>query len=109
MTQQNRFDRARESFAGTPGYQRRTSTTMSDPLSFMPGATGVIETMRNQEAWIILLQCVDEEGGRREVLPDRVAKTIYRHYESIMAASRKQRARNAAETRKKKREGGKAG
>jgi len=108
MPEQDRFDRARESVAGTPGYQRQHSTTMSDPLSFMPGATWIIETMRNQDSWLILLQNVSSEGGQRIVLPDRVAKTIYRHHDTIIKASKRLRSKAGAETRKRKKaEGGK--
>jgi len=99
---EDRFDRARETVAGTPGYLHKVSTVMSNPLSFMPGATWVIETMRNQESFIILLQSVSAEGGQRIVLPDRVARVIYRQYENIMTVAKSQRAKAAAETRKKK-------
>ncbi len=104
MPEQDRFDKARESLAGTPGFQRRASTVMSDPLSFMPGATWIIETMRNQDSWTILIQSVDSEGGRRLVLPNRVAETIFRHYDSIIKSSKSLRAKAAAETRKKKKD-----
>jgi hypothetical protein len=104
MPEQDRFDKARESLAGTPGYQRRASTVMSDPISFMPGATWIIETMRNKESWTILIQSIDGEGGRRLVIPTRVAETIYRHYDSIIKTSKSLRSQTGAETRKKKKE-----
>ncbi len=77
---------------------------MSDPLSFLPGATWVVETMRNQEQFLILSQSMSSDGGQRIVIPNKVALTIYRHYESIMAAARKERAKAGAAIRKKKRE-----
>ena len=104
MPEQDRFDKARESIAGTPGYQRRASTVMSDPLSFMPGATWIVETLRSKESWTILLQSVDSEGGRRLVIPNRVVETIYRHYDSIIKTSKSLRAKAGAETRKKKKD-----
>jgi hypothetical protein len=77
---------------------------MSDPQSFMPGATWIVETMRNQDTWTILLQSIDADGGQRLVIPTRVAETIYRHYDSIIKTSKSLRSKAGAETRKKKKD-----
>lgn len=93
------FDRAREAMWGTPGFQVRRSTVVSPGSSFMPQASYILETCRNTEGWLILLQSVSEEGGQRIVLPNRVAQAIFRHYEAIMTQARKDRAVKAAESR----------
>ena len=96
------FDRARESVWGTPGFQVRRSTVVSSGLTFLPTQTFVIETIRNNEGWLILLQSVGQEGGQRVVLPNKVVKALYRHYDSIITEARKHRAKQAAITRKTK-------
>lgn len=96
------YDRARETMAGTPGFIKRQSTVVSNPLSFLPTAQYIIETCRNDEEWRIFVSYVDAEGGRRYVLPDKVCKALWRHYEAIMTHARKERAKNAAATRKRK-------
>ena len=100
----DRFSRVRESLAGSTGYQRKVSTQMSDPSSFMPSSTWVVETMRNSERWIILLQSISAEGGQQFVIPDKVARVIYRHYDTIIRESKKIRAQAGADTRKRKKE-----
>jgi len=55
MSEQDKFDRVREALSGTTGYQRKFSTIISDPTSFLPSSTWTVETMRNSERFIILL------------------------------------------------------
>ena len=94
------FDRARETVWGAPGFQVRRSTVVSSGLAFMPNATYVIETIRTDEGWRVFIQWVDADGGQREVLPDKAVRALWRHYESIMATARRDRAKKASETRK---------
>lgn len=96
------FDRARETMWGTPGFVVRRSTITSSGLSFMPSATYVVQTVRNDEEWRIFLEWVTAEGGQRIVLPDKVARALWRHYEGIMRLARKERAHRGAATRRSK-------
>ncbi len=93
------YEKARESIWGTPGFQHRRSTVVSPGSAFMPQASYIVETIRNNEGWQIFLQWVDASGGQRVVLPNKVAQALFRHYEAIMSKARKQRAVKAAETR----------
>lgn len=98
----DRFERAREAIWNLPGFQVRRSTITSAGTTFFPGATWVIETVRTEEQCAIFIQKIDKEGGQRIVVPDKVAKAIYRHYDQIMKTARSERAKKAAETRKRK-------
>lgn len=98
----DRFERARETLWGSPGFQRRNSTIISPGWAFIPQATWVVETIKTDDTCGIFLQSIDEEGGQRTVLPQKVVEAIYRHYENIMKTRRKVRAQRAAQTRKLK-------
>ncbi len=98
------FDRARESIWGTPGFQTRRSTVTAPGTSLMPQAAWIVETAANEEGWAIFLQAIGAEGSTRLVIPDKVAKAIYRHYEAIMSKRRKARAIKGVETRLRKRQ-----
>lgn len=107
----NRFDRTREALWGTPGFMVKRSTITTPGSALIPGASWIIETVRNDEGWAVFLQAVDAEGGQRIVVPNQVAAAIFRHYEGIMAQRRKMRALRAAETtlqRRKNRQEGNA-
>ena len=95
----SKFQKARELIWGTPGFDSRRSTVTSSGLAWQPDSSYIIETARNDEGWAIFLQVVNEEGGQQIVLPDRVAKALFRQYEAIMSKARKQRAVKAAESR----------
>ncbi len=96
------FDEMRENVQGTPGYQIRQSTVNCEKGLLSIPSTWIVETVRTEETSGIFLQRIDAEGGQRLVIPHRVTESIYRHYEAILKVRRKQRAKNAAETRKQK-------
>ena len=96
----DKFEQARDALWGTPGFQRRNSTITSPGWAFIPQATWIVETIRTDETCGIFLQAIDTEGGQRIVLPERVAKAIYRHYDSIMKVRRRVRAQRGAQTRR---------
>ncbi len=96
------FDQAKLNLEGTPGYQIRRSTITTTKWALLPGATWIVETIRTDETQGIFLQTVSAEGSQRLVVAGKVAEAIYRQYQSIMEIRRKERAQNAAETRKRK-------
>lgn len=98
----DRFQKARETLWGAPGFQRRNSTIISPGWAFIPQATWIVETIKTDDTSGIFLQAIDKDGGQRIVLPEKVTKAIYRHYESIMRVRRKIRAQRGAETRRVK-------
>lgn len=98
----DKFDRARESIGGAPGYQHRVSTIVSPPWALIPRATWVVETIKTEDTQGIFLQTIGEEGGQRIVIPARVAEAIYRQHDSIIAKSKSERSKKAAETRRLK-------
>lgn len=93
------FDRAKETVWGTPGFVHRRSTVASSGLAFIPQASYIVTTTRNDEGWMVFLEWVEAEGGQRVVLPDKVVRALFRHYESIMAKARQDRAKHASQTR----------
>jgi len=96
------FDQAKQQIEGTPGYQIRRSMVTTQKWGFLPGATWIVETIRTDETQSIFLQTVSAEGSQRLVVPGKVADAIYRHYQSIMEIRRRDRAKNAAASRKRK-------
>lgn len=99
------FDEVKQNLEGTPGYQIRRSTVTTQKWALLPGATWIVETIRTDETQGIFLQTISAEGSQRLVVPGKVAETIYRHYQSIMEHRRKERAKTAAQTRKRKQAG----
>ena len=98
----DRFERARETIWGGPGFQRRQSTITADGNQFFPSATWVIQTVVTDDNATVFLEKVDREGGQRILLPNKVARTIFRHYTEIMKARRSTRSKRGAESRKSK-------
>jgi len=98
----DRFERAREAIWGAPGFLRRQSTITADGTQFFPSATWVIQTVITDDNATVFLEKVDREGGQRILLPNKVARTIFRHYEDIMKKRRSVRSQRGAATRKTK-------
>jgi hypothetical protein len=98
----DRFERARDSLWGQPGFQRRNSTIITQGFSLIPQSTWIVETIRTDDRVAIFLQSIDKDGGQRTVLPEKVCQAIYNQYRSITAKRKSARAKKAAETRKAK-------
>ena len=95
----DKFERARESMWGQPGFQRRNSTVISSGWVFLPQGTWIIETIKTNESLAIFLQVIDKDGGQRIVLPQKVCEAIYRQSISITRARRSVGAKQAMEKR----------
>ena len=100
--EQDRWEKARNTLWGTPGFQSRQSTVIAPALSFLPQASYIVETVKNDDGWAIFVQMVDQEGGQRLMLPDKVVRAIYRQRDSIIERAKKTRAQRAAATRQQK-------
>ena len=96
------FERQRETIWNLPGFVRRASTITADGNQFFPSATWVVQTIIADDKAAIFLETVSKEGGQRIVLPDKVARTIFRHYGEIMKVRRSTRSKRGAESRKPK-------
>ena len=81
--QGNRFERARESLWGAPGFQRRNSTIITPAALLLPQSSWIVETIRTDDDFAIFLQMIDQEGGQRLVLLQRVCKAIYGQHDSM--------------------------
>ncbi len=99
---EDKFDRQREAIWGTPGFlvSRATVVTAGDRL--IPGASWIIETVKNEDGWGIFLQSISADGGQRIVLPGKVVEKIYRQYTHLCMRARSERAKRGVETRKRK-------
>lgn len=109
MTTQNvseglldKWERARDTLWGAPGFQRRNSTITTPGWAFFPQGTWVVETIKTDDSFAIFLQVIDKDGGQRIVLPQKVCQAIYNQQKSIMKVRRSVRAQRGAETRKRK-------
>lgn len=96
----DRFERQREAIWQLPGFVRGASTITADGNQFFPSATWVVQTVITDDQAAIFLETVSKEGGQRIVLPNKVARTIFRHYDDIMKIRRSARSKHAAESRK---------
>jgi hypothetical protein len=101
----DRFEKARERIWNLPGFVRRQSTITADGTELFPSETWVIQSIMTDDQAAVFLESVSSEGGNRLVLPTKVVRTIYRHYDEIMKARKKLRAQRAADTRKRKEQG----
>ena len=98
----DRFERQLEQIWNMPGFVRRQTTITADGTQFFPSATWVIRTVITDDTAAIFLETVSKEGGQRIVLPDKVSRTIFRHYDEIMKVRRSTRSKRAAESRKQR-------
>lgn len=94
------FEMAKENLHGLTGFQRKLSTVAARGEKWLPQSSYIIETIRTDEGVKIFLEIVNDAGGQRLILPDKVVKAIYSQYESMNKTARKNRAKNAAQTRK---------
>ena len=99
---QSDFDRARETVWGTPGFLRKQSTITSGGFAWIPRADYIVETIKNDEGWMVFLRWVGPEGSGRMILPGKVVEAMYRQYRGLIKQSLKRRGKTAAETRKAK-------
>ncbi len=98
----DKFDQARETLTGTPGFVHRISTIKPPGLSWLSKASYIIETIRTDDAKAIFIEVISAEGAQRIVIPNKVCEAIYSHYQAIMGVRRKMRAQRGAATRKAK-------
>lgn len=106
--EQDKFDKTRTSVWGLPGFDFKASTVRADALALIPQGTYIIETVRHSEGWAIFIQGISSEGANRIVLPDKVATTLWNHYEKMkkrnvkkhILKARQRKARKARERAK---------
>jgi hypothetical protein len=60
------------------------------------------KSVKTTEGQAIMLQSISAEGANRIYLPSAVCEAIYRQHDAIIKEACKQRAKNAALTRKNK-------
>lgn len=81
--EQDRFEKQRTAITGLPGFLHKTSTMRADALALIPQSDYIIETVRCNEGWTIFIQGISAEGATRAVIPDKVVRTLWRHYEGL--------------------------
>lgn len=98
--QRERFDRVMGTLHGLPGVRETRPATVMQTIPILNEVTtAVVQTMRAEDdGWLIFVQVVDATGHLRLVLPDRVARAIYRQRDALMDRStpesrRRERAR----------------
>lgn len=88
-TQQALFDRVLGTYDGLPGVKlTRPSTIMETIPIINRTTTAVVQSMRTEDAGVLIfLQVVRGDETVRLVLPDKVAKAIYRQRDSLFDRS----------------------
>lgn len=106
--QRERFDRVHGTLTGLPDVRMTKPATVLESVPIInQTTTAVVQTYRNLEdgSFVIFLQLVDAAGHQRLVIPDRVARAIYRQRDALTdrstPASRARKARSAERARKR--------
>lgn len=102
--QRQRFDRILGTLDGLPGVkQSRPATVMQTVPIVNETSTAVVQTIKDEDGYMIFLQLVDSTGHMRIVLPSRVADAIYRQRKALADRSTPEsRARERARREREK-------
>lgn len=94
--QRQRFDRVLGGWDGIPGVRLSKPATVMQTIPILnETTTAVVQTMRTEDGYTILLQVVDSTGHMRIVIPDKVAAAIYRQRERLADRSTPESRRRA--------------
>jgi len=86
----DRFDRVLGTLDGLPDVRATKATTIMQVVPIVNSVTtAVVQTLRSEEdGFLIFLQVTDGSGGlTRLVLPDKVARAIYRQRDALVDRS----------------------
>jgi hypothetical protein len=96
-TQRQRFDRVMGTLHGLPGVRESRPATVMQTIPILnETTTAVVQTYRTEDdGYVIFVQVVDAIGHMRIVLPDKVARAIYRQRDSLVDRSTPESRRRA--------------
>src|SRR5437016_1206910 len=97
--QRERFDKVHGVLTGLPDVRMTKPATILESVPIVNlTTTAVVQTYRNleEDTFVIFLQLVDATGHTRLVIPDRVARAIYRQRDNLMDRSTPESRRRAA-------------
>lgn len=98
----NRFDRAIGALVGIPDVVHSSPTTVRDVTPMVgDAATFIVQTYRHKEQGeTLFIECVDDVGAIRLVIPPKVTAIINRQHDAISKRVRRSAARASAQDRK---------
>lgn len=111
QAQRARFDKLMGTLDGLPGVKQTRPTTVMQTIPILNDTTTVVvQSMKSEDdGYLIFVQVVDSAGHMRIVLPDKVARAIYRQRDSLADRSTPEsRARARARREREKRRAAKA-
>lgn len=95
------FERTLKTVGDLGGITRRSTRISSPPMMPDKRETWVVQTTRTAEGTFVFLEVITAENQAvRLAVPPKVVASLYAQHESITAAGRRTRARNAAQTRR---------
>ena len=99
--QRQRFDRVIGTLTGLPGVRETKPATVMQTIPILnETTTAVVQTYRTEDdGYVIFVQVVDSTGHMRIVLPDRVARAIYRQRDKLTDRSTPESRRRAKASR----------
>jgi hypothetical protein len=104
--QRERFDMVHGTLTGLPDVRMTKAATMVDSLPIMNlTTTAVVQTYRSleEDKFTLFLQLIDATGHQRLVIPDKVARVIYRQRDALMDRSTPESRRRAKAKRDRER------
>lgn len=95
--QRARFDRVMGTLVGLPGVRATRPATVMQTIPILNDTTTVVvQSMKTEDdGYLIFVQVVDSSGHMRIVLPDKVARAIYRQREALADRSTPESRRRA--------------
>jgi hypothetical protein len=105
QTKRSRFDRMMGTLHDIPGVRETRPATIMQVVPLLNEVTtATVQTFKSEDdGYLIFVQVVDEAGHTRIVLPDKVARAIYRQRESLNDRSTPESRRRAKAKRDRER------
>lgn len=95
--QRQRFDRVMGTLHDLPDVRETRPTTVMQTIPILnETTTAVVQTYKSEsDGFVVFVQIVDSTGHLRIVLPDKVARAIYRQRDSLASRSTPESRRRA--------------
>lgn len=97
IQRRERFDRVMGTLHGLPDVRETRPTTVMQTIPILnETTTAVVQTYKSEsDGFVVFVQVVDSTGHMRIVLPDRVARAIYRQRDALVDRSTPESRRRA--------------
>lgn len=102
--QRQKFDHVIGTLTDLPDVRATRATTIMQVVPIINEATtAVVQTMQQDGEYVLFLQVIDASGHTRIVLPDKIARAIYRQRDALADRSTPESRRRAKAKRDRER------